>query len=136
MFSVAMSEDNIIYIGRKPPMSYVTAVLRSFNSEGNDEVLLKARGQAISNAVDVAEITRNNFIEEIKSPEIEITTEELPDREGGTRGVSSITITLKKEISKTEVSSDEIEDTSEEMTTEEEETQPETEETEETEIIE
>jgi len=58
---------------------------------------LKARGRAISTAVDVAEVTRTRFMEGLKVEKIEIGTEELESAEGGTRNVSSITITLKKE---------------------------------------
>jgi DNA-binding protein len=91
-----MSEDNIVYIGKKTPMTYVMAVMRAFNQSDAGEVVLKARGRAISTAVDVAEITRNNFLTELGDPEVEISTEELPDREGSTRNVSNISIFLSK----------------------------------------
>ncbi len=41
-------------------MNYVLAVLTQFNS-GATEVSIKARGRAISRAVDVAEIVRKRF---------------------------------------------------------------------------
>jgi len=41
------SEDNTIYIGNKPVMNYVLAVVSQFN-EGADEVVIKARGRARS----------------------------------------------------------------------------------------
>ncbi|MGZ7136490.1 MAG: RNA-binding protein, partial [Methanobacterium sp.] len=41
-----MTEDNIVYIGNKPVMNYVLAVVTQINS-GADEVFLKARGKAI-----------------------------------------------------------------------------------------
>jgi len=47
---------NIVYIGRKPVMSYVLAVITSFNSSDTKEVTLKARGLAMTTSVDVAEI--------------------------------------------------------------------------------
>ena len=50
-----MAEENIVYIGNKPVMNYVLAVVTQMNS-GVTEVILKARGRAISRAVDVAEI--------------------------------------------------------------------------------
>ena len=46
-------EENVIYVGNKPPMSYVLAVVTQFNS-GSTEVVIKARGRAISRAVDAA----------------------------------------------------------------------------------
>ena len=63
------------------------------------EVVLKARGQAITTAVDVAEITRNRFLKDLKVSKIAIATEEMPAREGEnrTRMVSTIEITLAKE---------------------------------------
>ncbi|MFP3952069.1 MAG: DNA-binding protein Alba [Candidatus Bathyarchaeia archaeon] len=89
-----MSEDNIVYIGKKPPMTYVMAVMHNFN-QAEAGVVLKARGRAISTAVDVAEITRNQFLTELHEPEVKISTEELPNNEGGTRNVSNISIRLK-----------------------------------------
>ncbi|RLI08476.1 RNA-binding protein, partial [Candidatus Bathyarchaeota archaeon] len=60
-------------------------------------VALKARGRAISTAVDVAEVTRSRFMRDLAVERVEIGTEELESAEGGTRNVSTITITLKKE---------------------------------------
>ncbi len=91
-----MVEDSIIYIGNKPAMTYVMAVLTAFNTKGAEGVTLKARGQAISGAVDVAEICRNRFLNDISSPEIEIGTEELEGQDGGKRNVSTIAITMRK----------------------------------------
>ena len=63
------------------------------------EVILKARGQAITTAVDVAEITRNRFLKDLKVSKIAIGTEEMPPREGQNRArmVSTMEITLTKE---------------------------------------
>ncbi len=88
-------ESNVVYIGRKPPMSYVLAVLTSFSDTNTPEVLLKARGRAITTAVDVAEITKRRFIKELTVDNISIGTEQLEQHEGGTRAVSTIEITLK-----------------------------------------
>jgi DNA-binding protein len=88
-----MSQDNIIYIGRKPAMSYVMATLATFNN--GDIVHLKARGRSITTAVDVAEITRNRYLTGMLRPEISIGTEKLED-ERGPRNVSTMTIVLNK----------------------------------------
>ena len=48
------TDENVIYVGNKPPMSYVLAVVTQFNTSGSDEVIIKARGRAISRAVDAA----------------------------------------------------------------------------------
>jgi DNA-binding protein len=89
------SEENVIYIGNKPPMSYVLAVVTQFNSGSND-VIVKARGRAISRAVDAVEITRNRFVTDAKIKEIRIGTESITNEEGRTTNVSSIEITLAK----------------------------------------
>ena len=89
------SEENVIYVGNKPPMSYVLAVVTQFNS-GSTEVIIKARGRAISRAVDAAEITRNRFVSDAKVKEIRIGTEAITNEEGRTSNVSSIEIVLAK----------------------------------------
>lgn len=89
-----MSQDNTIYIGRKPAMSYVMATLATFNND-NETVHLKARGRAITTAVDVAEITRNRYMTGMEHPDITIGTEQVED-DRGTRNVSTMTIVLSK----------------------------------------
>jgi DNA-binding protein len=87
------SDENTIYVGSKPPMSYVLAVVTQFNG-GSDEVVIKARGRAISRAVDTAEITRNKFVTNAKIKDIKISTESMSNEEGRTSNVSSIEISL------------------------------------------
>jgi DNA-binding protein len=89
-----MSDDNIIYVGNKPVMNYVLAVVTQFNN-GADEVLIKARGRAISRAVDVAEIARKRFLSEVDVKDISISTESLATENGDTN-VSAIEITVGK----------------------------------------
>ncbi|MDL2270450.1 DNA-binding protein Alba [Methanobrevibacter sp. OttesenSCG-928-I08] len=89
-------EENIIYIGNKPVMNYVLAVVTQMNG-GTDEVFLKARGRAISKAVDVAEIVRNRFIPESDVGSIEISTEEITNNEDVQTNVSTIAIQIKKD---------------------------------------
>ena len=76
-------------------MSYVLAVLTSIQQKGSSEVILRARGRAISTAVDTAEVTRNRFLSELSSS-VSIGTEELPREGGGTRNVSTMEIILTK----------------------------------------
>lgn len=90
-----MAEDNIIYIGKKPAMNYVLAVVTQFNSQGKD-VTIKARGKSISRAVDVAEITKNRFLKEAVVKDIRIATEMLKEEDGTTSNVSSIEIVMGK----------------------------------------
>jgi DNA-binding protein Alba len=90
-----MSEDqNVVYVGRKPVMSYVLAIITYFNTPEAKEVILKARGRAITTAVDVAEITRRRFMEKIQLKDISIGTEELTEESGRNRAVSTIEIVL------------------------------------------
>lgn len=70
------------------------ATLATFNNN-HETVHLKARGRAITTAVDVAEITRNRYMTGMEIPEIVIGTEEVED-DRGTRNISSITIILNK----------------------------------------
>jgi DNA-binding protein len=93
-----MSKDsNTVYIGRKPPMSYVMAIITSFTGSNTKEVTLKARGQSITTAVDAAEITRRRFMKELNLGEITIGTEEIQQEEGGTRNVSTVEIKLMRD---------------------------------------
>lgn len=86
-------DENIIFVGNKPPMSYVLAVVTQFNG-GSDEVVIKARGRAISRAVDTAEIVRNRFVQNAKVKDIKIGTESITNEEGRNSNVSSIEIAL------------------------------------------
>jgi DNA-binding protein len=90
-----MSDDNVIYIGNKPVMSYVLAVVTQFNTGLSDEVLIKARGRAISRAVDTAEVVRNKFMQGLEVKDIKMGTEQLVGGEGDKMNVSSLEITLK-----------------------------------------
>ena len=90
------NDENIIYVGHKPPMSYVLAVITQFQGSGSDEVIIKARGRAISTAVDTAEIVRNRFIKDAKIKEIKISTENVTNEEGRNSNVSSMEIILTK----------------------------------------
>jgi DNA-binding protein len=89
-----MTDDNIIYVGNKPVMNYVLAVVTQFNN-GADEVLIKARGRAISRAVDVEQISINRFLSDVTTKKIETSTENLSTETGNTN-VSAIEITVGK----------------------------------------
>jgi DNA-binding protein len=90
-----MSDRNIVYIGRKPVMSYVMAALTCLNQKSLDEVILRARGRAISTAVDTAEVTRRYFRKDLEA-KVRIGTEQIPQEEGGTRNVSTMEIILTR----------------------------------------
>jgi DNA-binding protein len=88
--------SNVVYIGRKPTMNYVLALMTTFYQEDTGEAVLKARGRAISRAIDVAEITRRRFLNDLAVDNISIGTEELEQDDGTKRNVSTMEITLKK----------------------------------------
>ncbi len=91
-----MDEENTVYIGKKETMNYVMAVVTQFNN-GSDEVVIKARGRAISKAVDVAEITKNRFVPDSEIADIITDTEEIPiEDEDKTTNVSSMEITMRR----------------------------------------
>jgi len=89
------AEDNVIFVGRKPSMAYVLGVITQF-SDGKTEIHIKARGKAISRAVDVAEIVRNRFVSDVKVKSIEIGTEERELEDKTKINVSTIEILIGK----------------------------------------
>ena len=87
--------SSTIFIGQKPIMAYVTAIVMQFTS-GSNEVSIKARGRAISAAVDVVEVCRRRFFEgKLDVKNIIIGTERLGE-EGQERNVSTIEIRVTK----------------------------------------
>ncbi len=89
-----MTDNNVVYVGNKPVMNYVLAVVKEFNN-GASEVVIKARGKAISRAVDAAEVSRNRFLTEAKINGITIGTEKMVS-ENGESNVSIIEIVIGK----------------------------------------
>lgn len=92
---MAEEDDNTVYVGSKPAMSYVLAVVTQFN-EGHDTVHVKARGKAISRAVDVAEMVRSKFEDTAEVEDISIDTDQIETDEGDELNVSSIQIDLSQ----------------------------------------
>lgn len=92
-------KDNIIFVGIKPFMNYVTGVVMQFQNKGQNEVFVCARGKFISKAVDVVEVSRRTFLkdENIKIENISVTSEQFENKEGKRIFVSSIKIKLVKE---------------------------------------
>jgi len=88
------TDENIIYIGKKPTMNYVLAVVTQLNSE-SDEIVIKARGRSISRAVDVAEIVKRKFVNGLNQS-VTTGTEQITNEEGKEINVSAIEITLSK----------------------------------------
>ena len=71
-----------VYVGKKPFMNYVTAVVMQF-TQGANEVVIKARGRNISRAVDVAEMVRKRFLkDEVELEKVNIDSEEKENNQG------------------------------------------------------
>ena len=92
-----MGDDNSIFIGSKPFMAYVTAVVMQFTTKNATEVTVKARGKFIARAVDVVEIATKRFLEgTVKTKEVRIDSEDFQNKEGKEVRVSIIEIVLIK----------------------------------------
>src|SRR3990170_9042506 len=96
---VSSEKSKIVFVGNKMPMDYVMAIMTGLSASTDKAITLKARGQAITTAVDAAEITRNRFLKNLKVSKIAIGTQEMPPREGETRArkVSTKEKALSKE---------------------------------------
>ncbi|MGB9675316.1 MAG: DNA-binding protein Alba [Candidatus Nanoarchaeia archaeon] len=92
-----MTEEQVIFVGGKPVMNYVTAVLMQFQTKNANAVTIKSRGKFISRAVDVVEVTRNRFLKDLKVKDIKIGSEEFTNKEGKQVRISTLEITLSKE---------------------------------------
>ena len=85
-------DDNAVFVGRRPTMNYVMATMMVLN-KGVD-CTVKARGRAISHAVDMCEILRNRFLKGTEYKDILLSTEVLEGENGQSNNVSSIEIVL------------------------------------------
>lgn len=92
-----MADEHTIFIGGKPFMNYVTAVVMQFTTKDAQEVLVKARGKFISRAVDVSEVAAKRFLQDsIAVKNINIDSEDFENKEGKQVRVSTIEISLVK----------------------------------------
>ena len=93
---MAIVEQNLVRVGRKPIMNYVTACVTLFNS-GNDEVMVRARGRTIEKAIDIVQMLKRGFLKNVTIQSIDVGSENVK-RMDGTRGnISIIEITLSRE---------------------------------------
>ena len=93
-----MSKDNSIFVGNKPFMNYVTALVMQFTTKDAHEVTSKARGKFISRAVDVVEVATKRFLEQSACiKDIKIDSEDFINAEGKQVRVSTIEIVIEKQ---------------------------------------
>ena len=102
----SMSQPNLVRIGKKPIMNYVTACVTLFNS-GNGKVMVRARGQAIEKAIDTVQMLKHSFLRDVLIKSINLGSEDVT-RYDGTRGnISTIEITLSQGEDEDEYEEDE-----------------------------
>lgn len=93
---LAGEKDNSIYVGDKPFMNYVTAIVMQFTTHEQETVVVKARGKYISRAVDISEMAEKDFLEGVvKINDIQTDSQLVTNREGKEVRVSTITVILK-----------------------------------------
>lgn len=86
-------ERNVIFVGIKPIMTYVTATLTQLST--NPIVTIKARGKRITQAVDVSQmiVKRMNTVG-YRISDIRIASDSLLSQDGKKRNVSTIEIDI------------------------------------------
>ncbi|MCJ7505241.1 DNA-binding protein Alba [Candidatus Bathyarchaeota archaeon] len=92
---MTVRQENLVRVGKKPVMNYVVACVTLFNS-GKDEIVLRARGQSINNAVDIVERLRK-FQKNLQVRDISIGSEDITRPDGTRASISTIEIALRKE---------------------------------------
>ena len=89
--------EHTIFVGGKPFMNYVTAVVMQFTVKNAERVVVRSRGKFISRAVDIAEVVRNRFLkDQISVEDIKIGSEEFKNKDGQMVNVSTLDIALSK----------------------------------------
>ncbi len=88
-------DGNVVFVGKKEPMSYVLTLVGRFNA-GASSLELKARGRTISKAVDVTQILKNRFMPDLRIGNVLLATEQVENEDGSKSRVSSMTVTLSK----------------------------------------
>ena len=73
---LTVTEDNIVRIGKKSSMNYISACVTLFNN-GKDRIIVRARGKVITKAVDVVEMLRRSFIKQLKVKSISLGSDEI-----------------------------------------------------------
>jgi len=86
--------ENLVRVGKKPVMNYVVACVTLFNS-GKEEIVLRARGQSINNAVDIVERLKK-FQKNLDVRDINIGSEDVTRPDGTRANISTIEIALRK----------------------------------------
>ncbi|QKQ99386.1 DNA-binding protein Alba [Metallosphaera tengchongensis] len=96
MSGTSPTPSNVVLVGKKPVMNYVLAALTLLN-QGVPEIIIKAKGRAISKAVDTVEIVRNRFLpDKIEIRAIGVGSQVVTSQDGKQSRVSTIEISIRK----------------------------------------
>ena len=89
-------ERNVIFIGTKPIMNYVSATLTQLSTRPT--ITIKARGKRITQAVDVSQmiVKRMDTVGYVIS-DVRISSDSLTSQDGKQRNVSNMEIDISKE---------------------------------------
>ncbi len=86
---------NIVFIGKKPILTYVNATLTLLSNEPT--VTIKARGKSITTAVDVSQmIVKRMHAMGYKVSGVRIFSERMESKDGKERNVSTIEIDVSR----------------------------------------
>ena len=98
MGGAALEESAVktVVVGLKPLMNYVVACLTLFN-EGEETILIRARGKHISKAVEAVTLLRNTFVPKLRVVKAMTKTDKLTRRDGKPALVSVLEIQVSKE---------------------------------------
>ena len=89
-------QENKVIVGRyKPILNYVTACITIFN-RGEEQVTLRARGDAINVAVDAVQLLRNRFLSDVNIQKITIDGEAVKTKDGRILNLPVIEITISR----------------------------------------
>ena len=92
------NQENSVFIGQKDTLAYVFAV--QTQAKEHNKIIIKARGKAISRAVDVSQISINKSLEGWYVTNVLIGTEDRisdsNERSSSVQKVSFIEITIEK----------------------------------------
>ena len=88
-------ENNVVLVGKKGFMSYMRSIELLLRKKNLKKILLKARGNNIKTAVDLAEASKNKFLDDlnISIGNIKISTSTFEDN-GKELSVSCIDIEI------------------------------------------
>lgn len=92
-FEGELDGQAIVRIGKKPTMNYVVACMTLFN-KGMPEIMVRARGQSITKAVETVEMLRRAFLTNVNIRSVGIGTESIKREDGSITSLSTIEIIL------------------------------------------